>query len=56
MTEKQTQMAEALIEVSLSEQDARFIQNIIMNDKELDELEEFELIQLYDNEYGYGVE
>ena len=56
MTPKQTQMAEALIEVPLSDQDARFIQNIIMSDSALDEAEDFALIQLYDSEYGYGVE
>ncbi len=50
-------MAEELLEISLGEElDSRFINNIILEDRELDDEENLKLITLYEGEFGYGYE
>ena len=56
MNLKQTGMAEALIDVLMPSEDARWLQNIIINNRDLEEEEDYRLIHLYDEEFGYGIE
>lgn len=49
-------MAEALIDMDMPELEARWLQNIIINDSELDDEEDYKLKELYDNEFGFGME
>lgn len=56
MTEKETKMAEALIDMSMDELDARWLQKIIINNSYLSIEDEYRLQGLYDDEFGYGME
>ena len=56
MNKKQAKMAEALIDMQLPSDDARWLQNIIINDSDLEEEEDYRLVMLYDSEFGYGME
>lgn len=56
MNQKQQKMAEALVEVLMESEDARWLQNLLINDSDLEEEEDYRLIHLYNDEFMYGVE
>jgi len=53
---KQSKMAEALMDMQMKSEDARWLQGIIIDNSELSPEDDYRLIGLYDEEFGYGIE
>jgi len=56
MTPEQLKMAEAMMDMQVSNIDHRWLELILLNDSELDEEDDYRLKMLYDGEFGYGIE